>query len=103
MDGLIELIKYKTNNHSNIDIMEQVIEIEGKDTSVATHINEYTSKLSPLKQIELIKYALENQVHIDQLTLQYESLSTICSELIISLSIKNKEVNYSRTTHYQQL
>jgi hypothetical protein len=82
-DGFIQKLKTKVSHQNSLDTLNKCIEFNGCLNSINQHIYLYVTSLTMNHKLSLIAEGLSNNITVSHETLQYESINTICQEIII--------------------
>lgn len=70
---------------ANLDILDTPLEVGGIIKPLIQHVGVYIQHLSPLNKLQLITSGIKTNVKIDPNTFKYESIDTICEDVIIGM------------------
>lgn len=78
-------IKEETNLSNSLNILEIPVELYGQTRPILQHIGHTIKHMTQLNKIQLILTGLKKNINIDPNTFNYESINTICEDVIIGM------------------
>jgi len=86
INDLISLRSSINANEPNesYEFLNNKVFLHGIQLKITDHISQYVSSISVPEKISLIQDALHENITISPETLEYESINTICHEIIVT-------------------